>query len=217
MQQSDYSLCNTKVTTSNTIKEDLIQKQILQAAQQLFQKHGLHKVTMDDVAKAIGKGRSSLYYYYKSKDEVFDAVMDVEIKEIMADLTRAMNEVAGIEQKIRAFCITRLKIARKKKAFFSTMEVGMNADEISHYAKAKQAIRKRIIKEESALLNFILHEGIKKGEITNLNSKDQETLVFLLLSSLHGMKRQMLNENDFSRMESATDLLLQMVSQRISK
>jgi AcrR family transcriptional regulator len=205
------------VTTSNTIKEDLIQKQILQAAQQLFQKHGLHKVTMDDVAKAIGKGRSSLYYYYKSKDEVFDAVMDVEIKEIMADLTRAMNEVAGIEQKIRAFCITRLKIARKKKAFFSTMEVGMNADEISHYAKAKQAIRKRIIKEESALLNFILHEGIKKGEITNLNSKDQETLVFLLLSSLHGMKRQMLNENDFSRMESATDLLLQMVSQRISK
>jgi AcrR family transcriptional regulator len=205
------------VTTSNTIKEDLIQKQILQAAQQLFQKHGLHKVTMDDVAKAIGKGRSSLYYYYKSKDEVFDAVMDVEIKEIMADLTRAMNEVAGIEQKIRAFCITRLKIARKKKAFFSTMEVGMNADEISHYAKAKQAIRKRIIKEESALLNFILHEGIKKGEITNLNSKDQETLVFLLLSSLHGMKRQMLNENDFSRMESATDLLIQMVSQRISK
>lgn len=205
------------MTTSNTIKEDLIQKQILQAAQQLFQKHGLHKVTMDDVAKAIGKGRSSLYYYYKSKDEVFDAVMDVEIKEIMADLTRAMNEVAGIEQKIRAFCITRLKIARKKKAFFSTMEVGMNADEISHYAKAKQAIRKRIIKEESALLNFILHEGIKKGEITNLNSKDQETLVFLLLSSLHGMKRQMLNENDFSRMESATDLLIQMVSQRISK
>ena len=205
------------MTTSNTIKEDFIQKQILQAAQQLFQKHGLHKVTMDDIAKAIGKGRSSLYYYYKSKDEVFDAVMEVEIEEIITELTRAVNEVTGIGQKIRSFCVYRMKIARKKKAFFNAMEVGMNADEISHYANAKQAFRKRIIKEESALLNFILNEGIKKGEINNLNPKDQETLVFLLLSTLHGMNRQMLNENDFSRMEAATDLLTQMVIQRITK
>lgn len=205
------------MTTSNTIKEDLIQKQILQAAQQLFQKHGLQKVTMDDVAKAIGKGRSSLYYYYKSKDEVFNAVMDVEIGEIISELTRAVNEVTGIEQKLRAFCVTRIKISRKKRVFFSAMEAGMNADEISHYAKTKQAIRKRIIKEESALLTFMLNEAIKKGEIHDLNPKDQETLVFLLLSSLHGMKRQMLNENDYSRMEPAADLLTQMVTQRIRK
>ena len=52
---------------SNIGKEDDIQKQILQAALQLFQAHGFRRVTMDDVAKAIGKGRSSLYYYYKSK------------------------------------------------------------------------------------------------------------------------------------------------------
>jgi len=57
------------MSADSTIKEDIIQEQILQAAKQLFSVHGLHKVTMDDVAKAIGKGRSSLYYYYKSKDE----------------------------------------------------------------------------------------------------------------------------------------------------
>lgn len=205
------------MTTSNTIKEDFIQKQILQAAQQLFQKHGLQKVTMDDVAKAIGKGRSSLYYYYKSKDEIFDAVMDAEMGEITTELTRAVNEVPDIEQKIRAYCTTRIKVSRRKKAFFSAMEAGMNADEISHYAKTKQAIRKRIIKEESALLTHILNEAIKKGEINDLNTKDQETLVFVLLNSLHGMKRRMLNDNDYSRMEPAVDLLTQMVIQRIRK
>jgi hypothetical protein len=108
-------------------------------------------------------------------------------------------------------------MSRRKKAFFSAMEAGMNADEISHYAKTKQAIRKRIIKEETALLTSILNEAIKDGEINDLNPKDQETLVFVLLNSLHGMKRRMLNENDYSRMEPAADLLTQMVIQRIRK
>lgn len=205
------------MTANNTIKEDLIQQQILQAAQQLFQKHGLYKVTMDDVAKAIGKGRSSLYYYYKNKDEIFDAVMDVEIREIITELTRAVDEMPHVEQKIHAFCITKIKISRKKRAFFTAMEAGMNADEISDYAKAKRAMQKRIMKEESALLIRVINNGTKKGELRSLNQKDQSTLVFVLLSSLHGMKKQMFNENDFSRMEPAIDLLTQMAMQRIRK
>jgi tetratricopeptide (TPR) repeat protein len=38
--------------TNTSIKEDLIQQQILQAAQQLFQKHGYQKATMDDFANS---------------------------------------------------------------------------------------------------------------------------------------------------------------------
>ena len=45
--------------------DDMMQKQILAASQKLFQQFGYPKVNMDDVAKAVGKGRSSLYYYYK--------------------------------------------------------------------------------------------------------------------------------------------------------
>src|ERR1700744_973123 len=90
------------------IKEDVIQEQILQAAKRLFQVHGLHKITMDDVAKAIGKGRSSLYYYYKSKDEIFNAVMDIEINHMLNAMASAVNLVPTVEQKINAFYITKL-------------------------------------------------------------------------------------------------------------
>src|SRR6201986_1030644 len=101
------------------IKEDVIQEQILQAAKRLFQVHGLHKVTMDDVAKAIGKGRSSLYYYYKSKDEIFDAVMGQEIADIMTELGKAITQAATAEQQLHAFCLAKIKIARKRRSFFS--------------------------------------------------------------------------------------------------
>src|SRR6187402_2620714 len=107
-----------------SIKEDLVQQQILEAAKRLFQVHGLAKVTMDDVAKAIGKGRSSLYYYYKSKDEIFDAVVNIEIREMITAMTRAVKQAPDIEQKLRAFCIAKLETLKEKQPFFRTLDIG---------------------------------------------------------------------------------------------
>jgi len=201
--------------TNTALKEDIIQQQILQAAQQLFQKHGYQKVTMDDVAKAIGKGRSSIYYYYKNKDEVFDAVMDAEISDIMAGITHAVMQVTTVEQQLRTFGITKTKISGKKRAFFEALETGMNAEEISRYTKKKQAIQKKMRKEEATLLHQILNEGALKGEIKVLNPTEQDTLVFVFATSLRGLKRELLFYNN--RIEPAIDMLVRMTMQTIKR
>ncbi len=205
------------MAANNALKEDQIQQQILQAAQQLFQKHGYQKVTMDDVAKAIGKGRSSLYYYYKNKDEVFDAVMDAEISDIMAEITRMVEQATTVEQKLRALGITKTKISRKRKSFFDALEAGMNADEMSQYAQKKQSVQKRIRKEEGALLNHILTQGVKEGEIPALDPKEQETIIFVFMSSLRGLKREMTLDNNYARMESTIDMLVRMTMLTITQ
>ncbi len=201
------------MAVNSTIKEDIIQEQILQAAQLLFQKHGFQKVTMDDVARAIGKGRSSLYYYYKNKDEIFDAVMSVEISDIINEITRAVDNAGTAEQKIHSFCIAKIKVARKRKAFFKAMEAGMSADEMSEYAQKKQSLRKRMMKEEAALLRQIITQGIKTKELSSPGQKELDSVIFVLLNSLHGLKREMILEDDFSRMDSAVDTLTRMAVQ----
>lgn len=202
---------------AHTIKDEVFQEQVIRAAQLLFQQYGLHKVTMDDVAKAVGKGRSSLYYYYKSKEEILDAVMDVEIREILTETAQAVNKVSTLEQKIRVFCMTRLRFSQKRKALYNSMDVGMNADEMSYYTKVKHAIHKRYRKEESVLLRQILTYGIEKGEIRDMDQKDQDILTFVLLSSLNGLKREMVIENDFSRMEPAIETLTNLIIRGIGK
>lgn len=187
-----------------------MQQQILQAAQQLFQKHGYQKVTMDDVAKAIGKGRSSLYYYYKNKDEVFDAVIDREIVEIISEIARMVALAVSVEQKLRAFGITKTKIARKRKVFFDALETGMNSEEISQYAQRKLVAQKKIRKEEAALLNQILDKAAHKKEIQAPDPKRQEIIIFVFMSSLRGLKREMALENNYTRMESSVEMLVQM-------
>ena len=199
------------MSVSNLVKEDIIQTQILQAAKQMFQVYGLHKVTMDDVAKAIGKGRSSLYYYYKSKDEIFDAVMDLEIKEMMSAISRATDQVNSAEEKINAFCTTKLNLLREKKSVYNALEVGMDADAISQLNKTKVVHHRVIMKLEGDLLNRILNDAVTKGEIKEMHKDKQDVLIFVLLSSLHGLKREMRMEDKFEGIEAAAKTFANMV------
>src|ERR1700748_319733 len=161
-----------RMPVSSPIKEDVIQEQILQAAKRLFQVHGLHKVTMDDVAKAIGKGRSSLYYYYKSKDEIFDAVMRIEIREMLTAIANAVDKEVTVEQKIKAFCVTKLMVLRGKRSFYNTLDMGMDADAISHFKQIQIIHHNFIMEREGALLRQILDYGVKEGELRAINKKD---------------------------------------------
>ena len=47
---------------------------IYDAAEELFSKHGLHGVTLKDVAKQVGVHHTLLNYYYTDKKALFDAV-----------------------------------------------------------------------------------------------------------------------------------------------
>jgi len=205
------------MAVSSPVKEDVIQQMILQAEKRLFQVHGLQKVTMDDVAKAIGKGRSSLYYYYKSKDEIFDAVINIETSEMLAAIALAVDAAASAEQKLNAFCVTKLNILREARAFYNTLDAGMDADAISHFNKIKVALHNRIIKQESALLNRILNYGIDNGEVRVIAEQDRERLIFVLLSSIHGIKREMVIENNFEEIEATVNMLTHMMMHGLKK
>ncbi|MBE9463563.1 TetR/AcrR family transcriptional regulator [Dyadobacter subterraneus] len=201
----------------NPAKDEVIQQQILLAAKQLFQKYGLRKVTMDDVAKAIGKGRSSLYYYYKSKEEIFDAVVDAEIIDMQMSISQAIDKETTAEKKLYAFFMTKLTVAQSKRSFFSTIDEGMDAAELSDYNKAKQAIRRRIMEKETAVISRILKEGIENQELRSMDQTEQESVQFVLLAAIHGLKREILMENDFSRIDSSMQTLTTLIIQGLKK
>lgn len=50
-------------------------EQLLDAAEELFSKHGLHGVTIKDIADKVGVHKSLIHYYFDDKQDVFDKVM----------------------------------------------------------------------------------------------------------------------------------------------
>lgn len=201
---------------SATIKEEEIEEQILQAAKKLFQLHSFRRVTLDDIAKAIGKARSSLYYYYKTKEEILEAVIASEISELVTAITTAVNKTPSIEEKIKAFFLTQLQIVIEKQGFFNALDEGMDAGELS-YQKTKLAVYHQIRQQEGALLSQIISEGIRREELTKLSQKDQDDLIFVLLSSLHGIKREMAIRNDFSNSKSSVRILVHSIIHGLKK
>ncbi|MGV3525094.1 MAG: TetR/AcrR family transcriptional regulator [Candidatus Sericytochromatia bacterium] len=54
---------------------------IIQAAQQLFVRHGFHKVSMSDIAKASGMSRPSLYAAFANKEAVISALVALHLED----------------------------------------------------------------------------------------------------------------------------------------
>ena len=62
-----------KRSTKAEQREEMI-RQILDAAEFLFSKHGLHGVTLKDVAKHVGVHHTLINYYFDDKKALFDTV-----------------------------------------------------------------------------------------------------------------------------------------------
>lgn len=59
------------------VKEaDVRRNEILDTAEQLFQKKGYAKTTTGDILQEIGIARGTLYYHFKSKEEILYAAID---------------------------------------------------------------------------------------------------------------------------------------------
>src|SRR5688572_33260146 len=72
--------------------KDPIRDEILNGARDLFERFGFKKTTMEDIARQVGKSKSALYYYYKTKEEIFEAV-------ILNDITASQTHVAEAVRK----------------------------------------------------------------------------------------------------------------------
>jgi len=60
------------------IGKDEVREQLVQSARQVFARYGFKKTALDDIAREAHKGKSTIYYYFKSKDEIFKAVIEAE-------------------------------------------------------------------------------------------------------------------------------------------
>ncbi len=56
-------------------KRPSTREQILDAAEELFSRYGIHDVMLRDVTGQVGVDHSLLHYYFKDKQELFDAVV----------------------------------------------------------------------------------------------------------------------------------------------
>lgn len=87
------------------IRRGLKKQAIINAAIEVLSERGINEVTLDHIAEKIGLTKASLYYYYKSKDQVVADVLERVLEHINEQFEKRASEVKGPLEllKLRAF------------------------------------------------------------------------------------------------------------------
>jgi AcrR family transcriptional regulator len=77
--------------TKKLAKSVISQRRVLDAAAKIFRDYGYAGTTMRVIADEANLKAGSIYYYYKSKDELISAVLDVGIHSVIDSVKAAMD------------------------------------------------------------------------------------------------------------------------------
>lgn len=130
---------------------------LVEVARQLFAKNGVENTTMNDIAVASKKGRRTLYTYFKSKEEIYMAVVESEL-EILSD---KMEQVAGKDispdKKIMELIYTQLDAVKEAVYRNGTLRGSFFRD-----IWRVEQVRKRFDEKAILLFKEVLREGVGK-------------------------------------------------------
>ena len=140
-------------------------KLLVDVARQLFAKQGFESTTMNDIATLSSKGRRTLYTYFKSKEEVYYAVIQTELERLSERMEEVANKPIAPEEKLVQLVFAHLGVI--KEAVYRN---GNLRAEFFRDVWKVEAVRKNFDKNEINLIRRIMNEGNDQGkfEIRNV-------------------------------------------------
>jgi len=184
-------------------KDDIIKEEILKEAQKLFRQFGVKKTTMEDIAKAAGKGKSTLYYYYCSKEEIFDAVILMEMNEVFSCVKLAVEKASSAEEKMKAFTLNKIRAVQKKANLYKIVR-----GEMQDNMRCMKHLHAEYDMQETQLVKEILTFGIENGEFTKQISEELDILPSVMVSSLRGLEQDIFTGTKYTKLESRMESIM---------
>ena len=111
-------------------------------------------------------GKSSIYYYFRSKEEIFEAVVLHEANILRHELTTAIKSVESPVEKMKNYVFVRMKAFEKLSNYYNAI-FDKNLDHFEFI----ESIRSRYDREELAILRLILYDGARKKVFSVANSE----------------------------------------------
>lgn len=131
---------------------------LVDVARQLFARMGVENTTMNDIAQASRKGRRTLYTYFKSKNEIYLAVVESELDQLYQMLLDVAGKELPADEKLMTFIYARLD-AIKALVFRNGT---LRADLFRDIWKVEK-LRKSFDEREVEIIKGILDDGIREG------------------------------------------------------
>ena len=131
----------------------------------MFSRFGYKKATIEDIAASLHRAKSSIYYYFASKEDVFQAVIEYEAKRAQQAIRTAVDNEKKPEDKLRALFITVYLFIREAASYYNLMQ-----EEVIDILDFSHNVKLRHQQNMIALISEILSKGVADGlfQITDI-------------------------------------------------
>ena len=185
-------------------------QQIVDAAVQCFAKSGIHGTSLDDIRLAADLSRGAVYHYFKSKEDIIDALRERSIEEdqtIFEDVKTADSELP---------------------LWFRTIRTGMtrnfgtpgNVDaRVAMFLWAEAVLNERVLKSQQELFKpwmetipTMIHESQEQGDVNP--DLDPAAVTFVMAAIAIGTTAQMAWDPKAHDVDSAIEVVEALFSGR---
>lgn len=133
-------------------------ERLIEVARELFAHKGLEATTMNDIAAASGRGRRTLYTYFRNKEEIYYAVIEEELARLSQNMSAVLDMDVPPEEKLFKLIYTHLQAIRETVARNGTLRA-----EFFRNIWMVEKVRRTFDGEEHRVLTAILQQGVDSG------------------------------------------------------
>ncbi|MCL6613403.1 MAG: TetR/AcrR family transcriptional regulator [Firmicutes bacterium] len=138
-------------------KEPEIRKtEIIEAAEDLFLTKGFEETTISDIVNKVGVAQGLFYYYFKSKDEILDTIVERFADHLFTELRHISNDdQLNAIQKLRIILTKLFSFLRQKERII--LYIHQKSNELLHYR-----LGQKFMDKACSMFSKIIEQGVRE-------------------------------------------------------
>lgn len=148
-------------------RKDARPQELLDAALDLFVERGFAAARLDDVARAAGVSKGTLYLYFSSKEELFKAVVRESVVPMIGEAEGVIDQFTGSSEELLRLLITTWweKIGNTKLSGLTKLMIA----EAGNFPELARFYQEEVIDRGDKLITKTLERGMVRGDIRKVD------------------------------------------------
>ncbi len=170
------------------MRRPTLKEHIIQISRDVFSKLGFQKASVEEIARSMRKKKSSIYYHFKSKEEIFEAVLEYEANILRQEIMKKLLEQKSASDKLLIYVKSRMLYIKKLINFYNALK-----DDYFNRMPFIEKLRKRFDEEEIGIIRNILVEGMVTKEF-QLTRPDLAAIA--IFTAMKGLEIPFMQDNE---------------------
>ena len=158
-------------------------QQILDASRTLLFKNGLNAISVNQIARQAELAVGTIYFYFRSKEEIFAALQEEGLELLLGDVQRALEDASDARDSLHNIAQAYFNFSRKHKNYFDVINYFLSAADVVFAPEIKQQIDQhgiRILK----VVEQALQDGVDQGQFRMIDVRRHALLFWMILHGL---------------------------------